>query len=201
MDFRNGNIDVIKKYLKTHDINPIDLDIEEEVQYKAKDYSVSASEIEFDDMVSELKTSPTFDTTVKVMTEVWDAKSKEQLFNKPALMRGLQDEIEMGRYEEVQGIIDQRKLLGNTNGKSDIDMYIEVVSEMDKQSKSQTKETTQPKTEKKTEVVKKKADTSEKKKASIQSKKRPKAKETYDPTTLSDDEFEKLMADGAIFKT
>lgn len=193
MDFKNRNPDVIKKALKEAGIDPLDIDPDAKVDYRANDYSVSQAEVEFEEIIDTIKDTPEFAVTSKVVTEVWDAESKKIMLNNPHLIKGLNEEIQMGRFDKIQGMIEQRKLLGRTNGMTDLAMYQEIATAMNK-AQSQVPEVKAPVQKVEDPVVKE-----QKKQAGISAKKTTTAVKKYDPTKLSDEEFMKLVESGAKF--
>jgi hypothetical protein len=197
MDFRNRNPEVIKKALKDAGIDPLDIDVDAEVKYSANDYRVSTAEIEFEEVIDTIKDTPEFARTSEVVTKVWDEASKKVMLDNPHLIKSLNEEMQMGRYDTIQGIIDQRRLLGNTNGMSDLAMYQEIATSMQKQQAQEVKpkvEAVKPVAKVEDPVVKE-----QKKQAGISTKKISSAVKKYDPTKLSDDEFMELVSSGAKF--
>ena len=194
MDFKNRNPDVIKKALKEAGIDPLDIDPEAKVEYRANDYSVSQAEIEFEEIIDTIKDTPEFAVTSKVVTEVWDAESKKIMLDNPHLIKGLNEEIQMGRFDKIQGMIEQRRLLGRTNGMTDLAMYQEIATAMNEASTPTVPEVKAPVQKVEDPVVK-----AEKQKAGISVKKTTTAVKKYDPTKLSDEEFMKLVESGAKF--
>jgi hypothetical protein len=197
MDFKNRNPEVIKKALKDAGIDPLDIDVDEKVSYQANDYRVSTAEIEFEEIIDTIKDTPEFARTSEVVTSVWDEASKRAMLDNPHLIKALNEEMQMGRYDTIQGMIDQRKLLGKTGGMTDLQMYQEIATEM---QRSQMQQPT-----KKVEVVapvqkvEDPAVKEQKKQAGISTKKTSSAVKKYDPTKLSDEEFMELVASGAKF--
>ena len=198
LDFHHGNTDVIKKALKDAKLDPMEIDIDEEVQYKANDYSVSEAEIEFSETVAELKTTEEFGRLQDVVSKGWDKTSSEAVLSDPALLRGLHEEIAMGRFDEIQNMIDRKKTLGMTNGMSDLAMYQEIAIEMEAKKQQAEVKTQAPKVEVTPEV--KQAVKAEKKKAVIKTKKTSKVVKKYDPVNMSDDDFMKILEDGKQFE-
>ena len=192
IDIKNKNPEAIKKFLKDSDIDPTDLDMSE-IAYSPKDYSVSDSDIEFSSTVDDLKESPHFATTTKIVSEVWDKKSKEILLNNPNLLRQLNEEVEIGRYDKIQSIIDRERIFGRLKDKSDLEAYIDIVSKI-------TQEGTQiPSTKpKESTEVKKPATNASKKSAALTSSKGTDktGSKTYskeDILSMDDSTFLKIM--------
>lgn len=193
MDFKNRNPEVIKKALKEAGIDPLDIDVEAKVDYRANDYRITPLEIEFEEVIDTIKDTPEFAITSKVVTEVWDAESKKIMLNNPHLIKGLNEEIQMGRFDKIQGMIEQRKLLGRTYGMTDLAMYQEIATAMDEAQRKV------PEVKAPVQKVEDPAVKAEKQKAGISVKKTSTAVKKYDPTKLSDEEFMKLVESGAKF--
>jgi len=200
MDFRNRDPELIKKALVDAKLDPMEIDLDAKSEYAAKDHTVTQAEVEFDDMVDSIKGNATYGKTSDVVTKGWDEKSRQAMLNEPRLIAALNEEMEMGRYDTIQGMIDQNRLLGKNKEMSDLEMYQEIATTMNaEEDKQEQVAEVKPKSkvEDPAKVAERKA---EKQKAGIVSKKKPKrTAKKYDPAKLSDDEFEKLMSDGAKF--
>lgn len=197
LDFKNRNPEVIQKALKEAGIDPLELDTEKPVEYTPKDYTVSNAEIEFEEVIESIQHTPEFAQTSKVVTELWDAKSKEQMMSNPTLIKGLNEEISMGRFDVIQGKIEQLKLLGKTQGMSDLELYQDIATAMDtvpSQPEVPAPAPTAPKPKKRVTDP-----AIDKTKAGISTKKTVKAVKKHDPTQLSDEEFMALVDSGAKF--
>lgn len=192
LELRARNPEAIKKAMKDAGIDPLDINIDEEINYQPQNYIVPQSEIDFDDIISTIKDTPEFALTTKVVTEIWDEASKTTMLENPVLIKGLNEEIQMGRFEQIQAIIEQKKMLGRTNGMSDLDMYQEIATSMNNQPN-----VGQPKTP--VLKVEDPAIKEQKKQAGINTKKTSSAVKKYDPAKLSDEEFMTLVNSGAKF--
>lgn len=196
LEFRNRNPDVIKKALKETGMDVLDIDLDNASDYKPSNYIMSEKEAEFEDIVNSIKDTPEFSLTSEVLTKVWDEASRKAMFDNPSLILGLNQEISMGRFDKIQAIIEQNKMLGRANGKSDLQMYEEIATFMN------TEATTRP-TNKETIIptvkVQDPAIVEQKKQAGISTKKTTTTVKKYDPVKLSDEEFMKLVESGAKF--
>lgn len=199
MDFRSRDPELLKKALLEAKIDPIEIDMDAKSTYAPKDYSVSSEEVEFDEVLDSIRNTPTFAKTTEVVAKQWDEKSKQAMMASPTLIAALNEEMEMGRYDTIQGMIDQRRMLGKTGGQSDLEMYQEIATEMNQNSvePEPAVDVVKPKV-----VAQNPAEVLDsKKKAGIVRTKTAKVKKNkYDPAKLSDEEFEALMAGGAEFK-
>ena len=127
IDIHNGDKEAIKKLLEKHKVDPIDLDMEN-TNYVPKNNIVSDSDIEYANILEDIQ--PSLPKIQKIITEQWDPKSKEYLLKDPQLMKALHEEIEMGRFDKVQTMVEMEKTFGRAKGKSDIEIYIDLVSKI-----------------------------------------------------------------------
>ena len=195
MDFRNRDPEVIKKAMQDAKLDPMEIDIDEEVQYTARDHRLSQEQIEFEEIVDPLRNTPEFDTVTEVVTKLWDARSSKELMDNPTLLAGLHEEITMGRFEPVQTKLDQLRSLGKGDGMTDLELYKAIAQDMVDNAPSKPDIDSAPQKE-----VQDPVRNAQRKKAGIKHKKpaATKAKE-YDPTLLSDEAFTELVESGAKF--
>lgn len=184
IDIHNGNVEAIKKLLQKHNVDPFELDLET-TNYVPNNNIASDSDVEFSDVLKDVQASlPRIQT---ILTDTWDAKSKQAVLKDPNLMRALHEEIEMGRFDEVQNRLEQERMFGRYKGVSDVQAYIDIVTKMvNEQRKPTAQKQEKPVTNTKT-LNKTKA-------APVRSK--PKNQGTTmtvkDLYSMSDEEFEKL---------
>ena len=127
IDVHNGDKEAIKKLLEKHKVDPIDLDMEN-TNYIPKNNIVSDSDIEYANILEDIQ--PSLPKIQKIITEQWDPKSKEYLLKDPQLMKALHEEIEIRRFDKVQTMVEMEKTFGRAKGKSDIEIYIDLVSKI-----------------------------------------------------------------------
>lgn len=199
IDLHNKNPEAVKKLISDTDIDPLELDTEEKVDYQPTDHAVSDEEVVFDTVVSELSESEHFGKTRDIVTKVWDDESKRAIAGNPTLLKQLHEEVQMDRYDKVQGIIDRERMFGRLDGVPDIKAYIDIVTKMTQEetptadTKPSTKKaTTKPKIDPSVAANKKKAA-----KTTHSTKQSDKAAYTEDELMSMDDEqFEKLSKKG-----
>lgn len=142
IDVHNGDKEAIKKLLAKHEVDPIELDMEN-TNYVPKNNIASDDDVEYSDVLEDIQ--PSLPKIQEILTKQWDAKSKSELLKNPQLMRALHEEIEMGRFDDVQAQLEIEKTFGRYKGKSDLEAYIDLVSRLvaEQQSKA-TVETRKP---------------------------------------------------------
>ena len=127
IDIHNGDKEAIKNLLKKNEIDPIDLDIED-TKYVPKNNIASDADVEFSETLMDIESS--LPKIQEILNKTWDSKSKQLVLKDPQLMRALHQEIEMGRFDEVQQRLEIEKTFGRYKGVSDIEAYIDLVTKM-----------------------------------------------------------------------
>lgn len=135
IDVHNGDKGAIKKLLEKHKVDPIELDMED-TNYVPKNNIASDEDVEYSDALIDIQSS--LPKIQEIITKQWDNQSRTELLKNPQLMRALHEEIEMGRFDDVQAQLEIEKTFGRYKGKSDIEAYIDLVSRLvaEQQSKA-----------------------------------------------------------------
>lgn len=143
IDVHKGDKEAIKKLLTKHNVDPMDLDLES-TNYVPKNNIVSDEDVEYSNILDDIHDS--LPKIQEIMTNTWDAKSKEALLKDPNLMRALHEEIAMGRFDGVQAQLEIEKTFGRYKGKSDVEAYIDLVTKLaaKEQSNNQPNGTNKP---------------------------------------------------------
>jgi len=196
-DKLNNLIDISKKdpkaiaqLLKDSGIDPLDIDTEE-VNYKPNNYGVSDSEFKLNQVLADIKSSPSFDKTIRIVGKEWDEESKKTISNNPEIISVINEHVSNGVYDKVQGIVDTERALGRLHI-PDVDAYKHVAEQLMQQEQQQfnnTSSTSVPKTK-----AKDAAEIQQKRKAAAATKKTTsKAKSnTSNYLNMTDEEFMKL---------
>lgn len=185
IDIHKGDKEAIKKLLKNSDIDPLDLDLEQ-VNYKPNQNIVSDEEVEFATVLSDIQES--VPKIQEITNKMWDKESTNALLKDPKLLIALHEEIQLGRFDKVQKVLELERTFGRYRGVPDLQAYIDIVNKMPNENTNtvvNTKDTTEIK--KDTTINKTKA-------APVRSTK-GKIKTTIthkDLLDMSDEEFKKL---------
>ena len=143
IDVHKGDKEAIKKLLKKHEVDPLDLDLDS-TNYVPKNNIVSDEDVEYSSTLEDIQDS--LPKIQEIMTKTWDTKSKEALLKDPNLMRALHEEIAIGRFDNVQAQLEIEKTFGRYKGKSDVEAYIDLVTKLATKKQPSTAKPT-PKTE------------------------------------------------------
>lgn len=123
IDLDKKNPDAVKKLIKDAGIDPLDIDINEETSYKPNTYNVNDKEIELDAVLSEIKETDTFNSTIDIIGNKWDEQSKLVLLDNPGLIKVINQHVGNGVYEAITNEVERLRVLGKLEGMSDIDAY------------------------------------------------------------------------------
>lgn len=194
IDLSNKNPDAVKKLLKDSEIDPLDVNLDEESNYKPNSYNVSDKEVELDSVLNDIQDTESFQTTIDILGNKWDQQSKQVIVDNPQLVKIINDHVSNGIYEKISRVVENERLMGRLNGLSDIEAYKQVGDALNAQGyfnnlgNSQT--TNAPANNNRDPKL------TDRKKAASPTKGKPsKPKNDFNPLAMSDEEFEKFAAD------
>ena len=187
IDVSKGDKEAIKQLLIKHKIDPLEIDLDGDNTYSPKNNIASDEDVEFNDTLMDIHDS--LPKIQEILNKTWDDNSKKAILKDPRLMRALHEEVQMGRFDEVQKRLEAEKTFGRYKGISDVDAYIDLVSKME-QERMKTK--TQPETPTKTESTKRIPDKSKAAPTKGKTSKSSSSLTAKDLLSMSDDEFNKL---------
>ena len=187
IDVSKGDKEAIKQLLIKHKIDPLEIDLDGDNTYSPKNNIASDEDVEFNDTLMDIHDS--LPRIQEILNNTWDDNSKKAILKDPRLMRALHEEVQMGRFDEVQKRLEAEKTFGRYKGISDVNAYIDLVSKME-QERMKTK--VQPETPTRTESTKKIPDKSKAAPTKGKTSKSSSSLTAKDLLSMSDDEFNKL---------
>lgn len=191
IDASNGNRDAINKLIQDHKIDTMDLGTEDS-NYTPSDNSVSDAQVEMDEVIERIQSSPSFSATSDIVTNQWDEASKKVIFEAPQHLATLNEHVSNGTYERVMTEVTRARMFDTRlQGLSDIDAYQKVGMELQQagafNKEAPAKVSRKPKPQVSTNTDKKlRASPSKATPSKTASKK-------YDFAGMSDEAFEKLL--------
>jgi len=198
IDLDKKNPEAIAKLLKDSEIDPLDVDVNTETEYQPNAYTVSDKEVELDQVLEKIQDSDTFPNTIDVISNKWDESSKKVLLEQPAIIEIINDHMASGIYDQIQGVIAKKELLGELTGLSNLEAYKQVGDELQAVGAFATQQQTPPPVNVDSTPSANVADPKlkDRKRAASSTKSAPikKAKQKFNPLALSDEEFEKISA-------
>jgi hypothetical protein len=123
IDLDKKDPEAIKKFLKDSNIDPMDIDLEDNTGYQPTDHSPSDKELAVDSVIDGIRGTASFDTTVKVITEDWDTASRQLLLDEPDVIRIINDHVEAGIYDQITERLQDERVFGKHAGLSDLVAY------------------------------------------------------------------------------
>ena len=187
IDVSKGDKEAIKQLLIKHKIDPLEIDLDGDNTYSPRNNIASDEDVEFNDTLMDIHDS--LPRIQEILNNTWDDNSKKAILKDPRLMRALHEEVQMGRFDEVQKRLEAEKTFGRYKGVSDVNAYIDLVSKMEQE---RMKIKTQPETPTKTESTKKIPDKSKAAPTKGKTSKSSSSLTAKDLLSMSDDEFNKL---------
>ena len=200
IDLSNKNPEAIKQLLKDSGTDPMDIDMDQESNYQANNYTVSDSEVELDQAIDSIKSSPKFNETLDVLTNQFDDASKRMIAETPSLIGIINSHMESGIYDQVMQVVESEKVLGRLNGLSDLEAYKQVGDVIQQRggfkqqanvSNQQTVNTPPPKA---TNKVDPKLASRKKAASPTKGTKAKQPNKEFNPLSMSDEEFEKMAS-------
>lgn len=198
IDLDKRNPEAIAKLIKDSGVDPLDFDLEKGEKYKPNTYTVKDEEVALDEVLAEIRSTPTYKRTIDVVGNKWDNPSKEILMKNPQIIGIINEHMSDGTYDQISAEVDRQRMLGRLQGMSDLEAYKEVGDQMFLASSNaqeapvqQQKRVIKP-AQKSSEDPKLK----DRKRAAspVKARSAGKEKEDFNPLSLPDDEFEKLLA-------
>lgn len=112
IDLERKNPEAIKKLVRDANLDPMDIDPNEEPNYTAGDYSVSDQQMVFDGVVQEVAET---DEGRQVLRTVrgWDGQSKQMIYENPSIIRTLKSHTESGIFSQIADEVETQRTLGN----------------------------------------------------------------------------------------
>lgn len=131
IDIYKGNPKAINSFIKSKKIELDSYeDDDENSTYIPSNNIVSDKEVEFNDIITEIKKSPYKDKISNILNDIWDKESVDMISKDSALLAGLYGEVSQGRFEELQAKVVRDKLFG-TEKEPDIIKYMKFAKELE----------------------------------------------------------------------
>lgn len=145
IDLSRKDPKAVAKLVKDSGLDPLDIDTEGSAEYRPTNYSVTDREYNLDQVLDEIKDSPTFTRTIDVLTKEWDSGSKATISDNPEIISVIDVHMNNGVFDKVNSVMQQEKALGKLAGISDVEAYRQIAEHLhhtgqlhNKQPKSET---------------------------------------------------------------
>ncbi len=112
IDLASGNQDAIRKLLQEKGIDPLDLDLRDNSQYVPTNHSVSDQEMQFVNVVEDLKSTPEGIQTISFARDL-DNQSMQEITQDPSLLATLHEQRQNGVFNLITQEMQHQSMLGN----------------------------------------------------------------------------------------
>lgn len=116
IDLSKGDKGAITQLLKSHKIDPMDLDTDKDSGYQARNYQGNPQDNDFRDALDMALTTPEGQALVSHIHKDWDSKSKAKLREDPSILGTLQQFKASGVYDKVVDELKYQQSLGYLQG-------------------------------------------------------------------------------------
>jgi len=123
IDLDKKNPEAIAKFMADSGVDPLDIDTENSTNYTPNTYNVNDKEVELDEVLDEIRDSPSFSSTIEVIGNKWDDRSKQVLLETPQIIKIINDHMETGIYKQINDVVEKERMLGRLSGLSDLEAY------------------------------------------------------------------------------
>ena len=201
IDLDKKNPDAIKKLMIDGNVDPLEVNLDDNTEYKPNTYTVDDKQLLVDQVLDDIRGTPSYDETIDIIGNKWDESSKEILLNKPEIITALNDHVASGIFKTINDEVEAERMLGNLTGLSDLDAYKQIGDAIQARGGFNTEP---PAPELKLTPTKKVTDDpklKDKKRAASPTKSGKSnvaPKDDYNPLALSDEDFEKATANSFL---
>ena len=126
IDLEKKNPEAIKKFIKDSGVDPLDLDLNGNSDYKPTNHTVDDRAVELDLVLDELKDTPSYSKMLGIVSGKWDMASKQAAYESPQILKVLNSHIESGVYDLISAEMERERMLGRLAGVSDLEAYRQV---------------------------------------------------------------------------
>jgi len=92
--------------------------------YTPKDHTVSDIQLNLDNAISDVASTPTGHITLKVLGEQWDQASRQIVVSNPSIIGLINQHVADGTFDTVTREVEKRRMLGQIpQGLNDIEAY------------------------------------------------------------------------------
>ena len=126
IDLEKKNPEAIGKLIKDSGVDPLDLDASKAGDYKPSRHTVDDRELELDAVLDEIQETPSYARTLDVVSNQWDAPSKNVIANSPQVLKVINNHVQSGVFDLIVKEVEREKMFGRLSGLSDIEAYRQV---------------------------------------------------------------------------
>jgi len=126
IDLNKKNPEAITKLVKDSGLDPLEMDTDSADAYQPKVQRIDDREIELDAVLDEIQDTPTYTQTLDIVSNKWDASSRQVIADSPQLLKVINSHVNSGIYDAITRTIENERVFGRLQGLSDIEAYRQV---------------------------------------------------------------------------
>lgn len=205
IDLHQKKPEAIKQLLQDSDIDPLSIDMEDKTKYVPQQRTVNDKELLLDEVLNNISESQFYERTLDVIGNKWDEQSRKVIADTPELIAIINSHMENGIFDQVAQAVAYERSIGNLTGVSELDAYQRVGAHMheNKLFKGATKQPPAVNQPSQVPAARGSLTAQQQEEKARQERKRAaspsrqggvagKQNTTYNPLTMSDEEFEKI---------
>lgn len=193
IDIYNGDTEAIKKLVKDKGIDIFNVDFDD-IKYQKSTKNIASNEdVQFADTLMDINES--IPKIQEIMNKEWDQESRKILLRDPNALRGLHEEIQLGRFDTIQSMVEREKTFGRFKGMPDIQIYSMLAKQYVEQQQQKQQQQQQKNIQNTSPSTPTKRSISDKRKAAPTAKNTIKSRSNLtvkDLLSMPEDEFLKL---------
>lgn len=113
----------IRQMIKDSGIDPVDIDLTGDDSYTPQSHQVADAEIALDEVLDDIKSTPTYARTLNVVTTEWDKNSQSTIVSNPHIIRVLNEQIGNGTFDKIMTEVSRARSFGQLQGMPDLEAY------------------------------------------------------------------------------
>lgn len=112
IDLKNKNPEALKKFFKDNEIDPFDIDVNEDVNYTPEAYTISEKTIDARAILNEIQSTPEGSKTLQELSDNWDTESTKFMWDNPQSFQIIHEQRVNGVYDQIMNEINRQTMLG-----------------------------------------------------------------------------------------
>lgn len=195
IDLSKHDKDAINKLVNEAGLQNFDIDPEKATDYNPNTYTVDDKEVEMSEVLNDIRSTPTYASTLDILTSKWDEASRALIQANPQVVKHINDQVASGIFDKIWDRVEREQTLGRLRGQSDIEAYYAAGKLMQAEAGTVHPDNANA-APTNVEEKSKQSTISQRRKAAATPKTSPGKKasipEDYNPLALSDEEFLKI---------
>lgn len=112
IDLDKKHPEAIRKLVKDSGIDPMDIDVESQSDYRGGNHRVTDEQSKFQEAMDEVMSTDLGKETLRIIQSTWDDASKKVIWEQPEILGVIQEQRESGIYGTIQAEVDRLRTLG-----------------------------------------------------------------------------------------